>query len=671
MTPLHDQLRSCQMAWDSLGDSFAATLVRDGLRLQWYAGRPGARLLTSQPSPETREATELVTSLLLTGAIAPCAEEELWGISAIITVPKKDGGWRPALNLKPVNAYLRTDYFTLPTLKTIIPFVHQGWWATSVDLSSAYFHLAMHSEAQPWLGMCYKNQCYRWVAMPFGLATAPREWQRLMRPVVQRMRSEGYLCWVYLDDFLILAPTRIRAAAGTAKLISLLRELGLTVNIAKSNVEPAQRIVYLGFLINLYDGLIQIPMGKVEGVCAAIDRLLKAEVPAVRRVASVVGKLRALAYAVPHVRLLTNLLQAHVERISRRGWGERRALPVDAVRQLQEAKDHLRQWRGHPLFVNPSTYSVYADVPHLAWGAVLTRSEQGGRPCAPVPTPSPPTQITGVRRTTKSLFVNEKSINGWFQHPTSTHINAKEFQATIKAIEAFILTDQHLDVYTDNTTVYHYIRKWGGRLPHYQQLVRRLWDLLQERKVTISIHWVASEFNPADLPSRERWSLSRAALHESTVEWIMQGFPHISCTVDWMACCDTAQCPRYIAEGPQPKVRGVTLVAEDLFTQGDNLQRFSPGWCNPPWHLIPQVLRLIAHSPGAKTLLVCPDLPGKPWWPLFNSMAVGRRRRVPRQQVLLVDPEGNLVEGRASLICAVVCSTATVSEGPPGKRRKL
>ena len=82
-------------------------MVRDGLRLQWYAGPPAARLLTSQPSPETRESTELVTSLLLTGAITPCAEEELWGISAIITVPKKDGGWRPALNLMPVNAYLQ------------------------------------------------------------------------------------------------------------------------------------------------------------------------------------------------------------------------------------------------------------------------------------------------------------------------------------------------------------------------------------------------------------------------------------------------------------------------------------------------------------------------------------------------------------------------------------
>ena len=91
---------------------------------------------------------------------------------------------------------------------------------------------------------------------------------------------------------------------------------------------------------------------------------------------------------------------------------------------------------------------------------------------ATTPTPSTPTPSTGDRPVTKSLFVNEKSINGWFQQPSAAHISAKEFHATTKAIEAFVLTDQHLDVYTDNTTVYHYIQKWGGKLPHFQGLVR-------------------------------------------------------------------------------------------------------------------------------------------------------------------------------------------------------
>ena len=102
-----------------------------------------------------------------------------------------------------------------------------------------------------------------------------------------------------------------------------------------------QQIVDLGFLINLRDGTVRIPEGQAEGVSKGIDRLLANQDPSVRQVASGVGKLRALAFAVPHVRLLTNLLQAHVEQISRRGWGEWQLLPRAVVRQLKEAKDHL------------------------------------------------------------------------------------------------------------------------------------------------------------------------------------------------------------------------------------------------------------------------------------------------------------------------------------------
>ena len=84
-------------------------------------------------------------------------------------------------------------------LKSIIPFVHQGWWGVSVDLSSAYYHLAMHKEEQPWMGMHYDGTTYRWLAMPFGLSTAPREWQRLMRPVALALGARGFPCKTQQD----------------------------------------------------------------------------------------------------------------------------------------------------------------------------------------------------------------------------------------------------------------------------------------------------------------------------------------------------------------------------------------------------------------------------------------------------------------------------------------
>ena len=109
MTSMHEQLRLRQEVWDRLGDTYASTLVRDGLWLAWWSGPPTGRLATSQPSPVTDDTTKLVTTLVLQGAIVPWGKNDLWGVNALIMVPKKDKGWRPALNLKPLNAYLRTD----------------------------------------------------------------------------------------------------------------------------------------------------------------------------------------------------------------------------------------------------------------------------------------------------------------------------------------------------------------------------------------------------------------------------------------------------------------------------------------------------------------------------------------------------------------------------------
>ena len=67
--------------------------------------------------------------------------------------------------------------------------------------------------------MHYNGKFHKWLATPFGLSTAAREWQRLMRPVVVAMRAKGFLCWVYLDDFLVLAPTKELAAEGAAQLV--------------------------------------------------------------------------------------------------------------------------------------------------------------------------------------------------------------------------------------------------------------------------------------------------------------------------------------------------------------------------------------------------------------------------------------------------------------------
>ena len=49
------------------------------------------------------------------------------------------------------------------------------------------------------------KQVYQFTCLPFGLATSPREFTKLLRPVVALLRQQGVKLHVYLDDWLIRA----------------------------------------------------------------------------------------------------------------------------------------------------------------------------------------------------------------------------------------------------------------------------------------------------------------------------------------------------------------------------------------------------------------------------------------------------------------------------------
>ena len=56
-------------------------------------------------------------------------------------------------------------------------------------------------------------------------------------------------------------------------------------------------------------------------------------------------------------------------------------------------------------------------------------------------------------------------IARWFLHPQlEEHINLKETRALLEAIQVCNLRNVHLQLYTDSTTVFWYIKKWGGEV---------------------------------------------------------------------------------------------------------------------------------------------------------------------------------------------------------------
>ena len=108
----------------------------------------------------------------------------------------------------------------------------------------------MHQAVWKCLRFVVNKQVYQFTCLPFGLAISPREFTKLLRPVVVLLRQRGVKLHVYLDDWLIRADTPKQAQLHAQTTISVLQFLGWIINYEKSDLTPSQDFQFIGMQFN-------------------------------------------------------------------------------------------------------------------------------------------------------------------------------------------------------------------------------------------------------------------------------------------------------------------------------------------------------------------------------------------------------------------------------------
>lgn len=89
-------------------------------------------------------------------------------------VPKKEGSFRPILDLKHVNWALWVLRIHMETLQSIMVAVQKSKYLTAVDLKKAYLHIPIWPVHQRFLFFATSLGHFQFWALPFSLANAPR-----------------------------------------------------------------------------------------------------------------------------------------------------------------------------------------------------------------------------------------------------------------------------------------------------------------------------------------------------------------------------------------------------------------------------------------------------------------------------------------------------------------
>ena len=521
--------------------------------------------------------------------------------SRLFVVTKKDGGWRPIINLKRLNKlFLDPPHFRMDTTKDVGLLLRQGDWAASVDLKDAYFHVLINRHFRRFLRFGWKKKLYEFLVLPFGLCLAPFLFTALTKPIVAYLRSRGIRVIFYLDDILVIGGSEEECKENLAFVLNLLQSLGFLINWKKSNLIPSQFFRFLGLEWDTRKGLIGL--GEEKRLALRRRTTAASQSPSTcHDLQILLGHLTSSIPAVPLIRLhsreLQRVLHAHYK--SEEDRFRRVVLSPPAVKDLHwilSLESHHCVAPMWPLLVEDCDMEVSTDASEVGWGIHF-------RGCL---------------------------HRGPWDADAPVHINAKELSTLLIFLRDFLPPSERLRGLlwrTDSTTAMSYIRKEGGTVsPVLLDIARDILLLAHHRSLRILPVYVPSEENLlADSASRfldlPDWHLRSDLFLRLTSLW---GRP----SIDLFATESSKQVDRFYAWGDAQGAEAFDALIQ--------LWNFPLAYAFPPPPLLPRTIAKIAHSPG-EFILVTPYWTAQKWFPLLLDLDILDLRRFPLLPDLVID----------------------------------
>jgi hypothetical protein len=243
----------------------------------------------------------------------------------------------------------------------------KGHWGAKVDLKDAYFHVPIHQDLKPFLRHQIGDQIWEYQGGCFGLNIMPSIFMTIMKTFEKKWRQKGIQVYIYLDDILIIAPTKVTLDLHMKRVVQDLLLGGFKINLKKSQLEASQMVEHLGFQINFKEGKLQLPSQKVKGLRKELGKFVTKSSMTKRQVCAILGQIRSNLVAMPFLRAFTSLLVKFLREKSQDPWESRHQISKDIKDQLEDIKKHLQNWSGRQFHKKPTRF-LHSDSSTLGWG---------------------------------------------------------------------------------------------------------------------------------------------------------------------------------------------------------------------------------------------------------------------------------------------------------------
>ena len=596
-------------------------MIQTGFRLPWAESRPP---LASSPPPGVARLPsdpevaavirEEVSALTAKGAVELVRDSNPSFFGRLFCVPKSSGGWRPVLDLSPLNRFLKRIPFRMETISSIREGIQSRDWAASIDLSDAYFHLLVHPRDRKFLRFSVDGQTYEFRALPFGLSLAPWVFTRVVREFLLSLRQRGIRIRAFLDDWLILAKSRALCSTHVNIAVEQAQTLGFRLNREKSELSPSQQFCYLGMEFDTVSMTVRPSQERLRRLALTLSRLAGQEQASARELASLQGQMESLA---PLLRL-GRLHKRPFQRAFQDRWDQRFQSWDLQIPLGNWFRDSTVQWtnsawltEGVPIHPPNGDLDLYTDASEGGWGAHVDSLVASGI---------------------------------WSAAEAELHINHQEMMAVGNALQEFLpyVRSRTVRLFTDNTTVACYVNKQGGARSRGLSLRAEqilLW--CESNQITLSARHVPGKLNIlADALSRPHcvlhteWTIAKNALKRV---WAHFHTP----MVDLFATCFNFRLPLYVSPVPDPQA----WARDALSIEWTGLIAYA----FPPLPILPKVLRK-AREEKPCLLLVAPMWPAQHWFPDLIALAEPDPLPLNLRNKDLVQPRSGICHGNVEVM---------------------
>jgi hypothetical protein len=594
-------------------DEWVNSVVREGYSLELTSNPPFSGVRETGASLDhLKVLSEEIEELISKDAVVPVPphQEGSGFYCTFFVVPKKDSNkLRPILNLKPLNVFIQKKRFKMETLKNVKNALQTDDWIASIDLKDAYLHVPIRPSHQKYLRFKVMGQAYQWTVLPFGLASAPRVFTKVLAPLVALARLQGINVYPYLDDWLVSDRNPRKLEKDVQFLLNLLQQFGWVVNWEKSHLSPSQDLCFIGAHFMTSQGMVYLPSERKYNLISKVIQLKSQNSASARQFLSLLGLMASCIEVVNYARLMMRPIQLfllfHWKMSSR---NLKATVPVtDHLRyHLQWWESEVNLSQGVPLNLGSPQQILVTDASNLGWGGYL---ESGG-------------EVQGKW--------SKKDLD---QNP---HINLKEMEAVVRACHHFLaaLQNCHVLIRCDNVTVVSYLNKLGGtRSPSLCVKTWLLFLCLKRNRTTVqAVHIRGLENVRADRLSRRfvnplEWQLKPSVVKEIFNRWDRP-------LIDLFASSQNCQLPTYCTKQWDPQAYQVDALAmswEEIY-----------GYAYPPLSLVPKILQKI-RTTSCTVILIAPRWPRRSWYSQILELLIDMPLRLPQISDLLSQERGRIV----------------------------